>query len=320
MKKIVKIKAFFLCLTLLFSLITTQNLVTGDYSNLDGIQVYFLNSSNSYYFASFTGSSSSITAKLYLFLSETQSSIDGGNGVWAGMSFGKSSMINVDIVICSYNSTNKFSCIDSWSEGNVTPKPDTNYGGKNNINLSNGTITTISVDNYKTLITWSFTKDISNLDSYDWNNFASWQTNSGAIAGSYGYLNSSSIPSKHVGVSSNNVLSDGSGFRNSITVNTSENAASTTPNSNTNTSSPPTTSTSTNTQTPTSSTSTQTTTSTSATTQTPTSSTSTQMISPNTTTTDSTTKNSIQNENNAKGLKSMDFIFGLFCTLLIVVI
>jgi len=152
-------------------------------------------------------------------MSDSQSSIDGSNGVWAGVGFGSSDMINNDIVMCTYMPGNKFDCYDTWSTSNNNPKSDTSLGGKNDITASSGTITSVSAGSYKTLVTFTFTKDISNLDKFDWSNFASWQTNNGGVAGAYGYLNGSKIPLEHPAESKRLSLTDGSGYRSSITVN-----------------------------------------------------------------------------------------------------
>lgn len=159
-------------------------------------------------------------------MSDTQSKIDGSNGVWAGVGFGSSDMYNSDMVMCTYAPNNKFSCYDTWSTAEENPKPDTSLGGKNDITSSSGTITSVSVNSYKTLITFTFTKDISNLDKFDWSNFASWQTNKGGISGAYGYLNGSKVPLEHPEESKRLSITDGSGYRSSLTVSLAGNDAS----------------------------------------------------------------------------------------------
>lgn len=219
-KEMKRISIILICIYInLIQFAFSETLVTGDYSNMSGIQTYFLSSSSIYYFATFTGSSSSITSTLYLFMSESQSDIDSANGVWAGIGFGSSNMLNSDVVMCTYTPTNRFSCYDAWSNSYVNPSTDSSLGGKNDITFSSGTITNVSIGSYKTLITFTFIKDISSLDNYDWSNFASWQTNQGEINGAYGYLNASKTATKHTGVSRRITLVDGSGYTSSITVN-----------------------------------------------------------------------------------------------------
>lgn len=214
-----KTKPILLCFSLfLLPFTLSQSLVTGDYSNMNGIQVYFFASSSAYSFGSFTGSSSSVSGTIYLFLSETQSKIDSSNGVWAGVGFGSSNMNNSDMVICSYVPNNKFSCYDGWSYSNGIPSNDSSLGGRNDIVASSGTITSVSVGSFKTLIRFNFTKNISNLDNFDWSGFASWQTNNGGISGAYGYLDGSQNVMKHLARSKGLSISDGNGFVYSLTV------------------------------------------------------------------------------------------------------
>ena len=212
---------------LLLSFVKTQTLTTGDDSNMDGIQVYFLNSNSAYLFGTFNGSATSITVTLYLFLSDTKTRLDSSNGCWAGVGFGSNDMYSSDMVICQYFNNN-FSCLDYWSDSNSLPSLDTSLGGKNDVSNVSGTITTISVNSYNTLLTFTFTKDISNLDKYDWSAFAKWQTNTGSMSGAYGFNSDSKTTIEHPSTSKRNSMADGNGFRSGITVNTSTTPTATT--------------------------------------------------------------------------------------------
>lgn len=209
-----------LCFLILFSdFARTQTLNTGDYSNMSGIQVYFLSSSSVYLFASMTGSSTQINVTLYLFMSDTKSKLDSGNGVWATIGFGSDDMMNSDMVVCQYLPTSTFNCYDTWSTRNDNPPKDSSLGGKDDIKSSSGTITSISVSSYNTLITFTFTKDLTSLDKYDWSSFQSWQTNNGYCGAAYGYNNGSKVPLEHPTYSRGSKLTDGNGYRNALTVN-----------------------------------------------------------------------------------------------------
>ena len=214
-------KGIFIILIFTFLLTTkikTQVITTGDFSNMDGIQVYLLNSSNAYLFGTFKGSATSITVTLYLFLSDTKSKLDSGNGCWAGVGFGSYDMSSSDMVMCQYLTNNAFTCADYWSNSENSPSLDTSLGGKNDVSSVSGTINTIKVSTYNTLLTFTFTKDISNLDKYDWSSFAKWQTNQGAMAGAYGYNSGSKSALQHPDVSKRSSLTDGNGYRTGITV------------------------------------------------------------------------------------------------------
>jgi hypothetical protein len=194
-----------------------QTFNTGDFGNQEGIQVYYSSTSDHYYFGSYTGSAKSLEGKLYLILKDDRATIN-STGIWVGIGFGSSSMIKSDMVMCFYIPQKEFYCEDYYSDANNIPKKDITLGGKNHILNSSGEIIDISVDGYKTMISFSFTKDISSPDSYDWDGFSSWQSNQSKHAGAWGRM-SGRIPNKHTFRTSSSSLIDGEGYKNSLKLN-----------------------------------------------------------------------------------------------------
>lgn len=198
--------------------ISTQNLNTGDFGNQEGLQIYYTSTSSNYYFGSYSGSATSITGKLYLILKDDRATIN-KTGIWVGVGFGSTSMKNSDMVMCFYIPEKEFYCDDFYSNSENTPKTDASLGGKNNISSSSGKIEDISIDSYKTILTFTFTKDISNLDNiYDWSEFKTWQTNKKAHSASFGKM-SGRIPLEHNFNTDRSYLIDGEGYKNSLSLN-----------------------------------------------------------------------------------------------------
>lgn len=208
---------FSLYLTLFLNVCSHNSINTGDFGNQSGIQVYYESSTNAYFYSSFTGSGTSINGKLYLILNETKENIN-KTGYWIGVGFGSSTMSNSDMVLCMYIPEKEFYCEDSYSNAHNRPSSDQSLGAKNNIVSSSGSLVEVFTEGYKTMLSFSFTKDISNLDDYDWKDFSQWQTSKKGHSGAYGLM--SGRQQSYHKFRQESSLIDGQGFSKSLKIHT----------------------------------------------------------------------------------------------------
>jgi hypothetical protein len=181
--------------------ILTQSLCslteTYDYQNTSGYQVYYIKNDQYFSYATLTGSSSSIQIEMNLMVRDINNS-NIQNGVWAGIGFGSDEMDNSDMVVFTYNGS-QFNCADYWAPGNMI-QTDGALGGNNDVTYVSGNIETLdsTYAPYSRLLTWTCTKNIATLDSYDWTDFANWQSNKGHTIGAIGPLNSQGAILQHL--------------------------------------------------------------------------------------------------------------------------
>ncbi len=121
-------------------------------------------------------------------------------------------MDGLDLVLFNYNK-GVFSCQDDFAAGyNVVS--DVSKGGRNDVSFVSGKMTMLDAvfAPYTTLLTWTCTKDISNVDSNDWAKFSTWQTNTGSVTGAWNYLSRDGVPMQHQGNPKMLKIIDGSGL------------------------------------------------------------------------------------------------------------
>jgi hypothetical protein len=198
------------CLLILFNCQISTIL---DYTTQPGIQLYLKNESEAFFYVSLSGDTNNITITGNLYLAATQDTITSSSGVYCSIGFASNKMEALDLAMFFYNK-GKFSCGDYYYSGN-NGVPDISKGGRNDISFVSGNISTLAAafSPYTTLITWTCTKDISNVDSYDWSDFKNWQTNKGTVAGAWSYLDSRGIPLQHEETPVTFNIVDGSGIQ-----------------------------------------------------------------------------------------------------------
>jgi hypothetical protein len=191
----------------LTTLISSNVMVSGDFANQAGIQVYYSSTIQEYFYGSYTGSASAITGKLYLLMKDDRASIN-KTGIWLGVGFGSADKGNSDMVLCFYIPEKEFYCDDYYTNINNIPNPDISLDGKNHISSSFGELKDISINEYKKLLVFTFTKDISNRENYDWAEFPTRQTSKSSHSAAYGPL-AGKVPRKHTFRTDNYTLADG---------------------------------------------------------------------------------------------------------------
>lgn len=93
---------------------------TVDYENISGFQVRFQKTSEGLLYCNLLGSETEMNGQCQLLLSLTKSQLEAANGVWAGIGFGSSNMLKLDMVIFNFwktppTGTSNFKVSDSWS-------------------------------------------------------------------------------------------------------------------------------------------------------------------------------------------------------------
>lgn len=166
------------------------------YGETDGLQIYLIYSRNVFSWATMDYDKKNqnlIYMQMNYLTTESKGAIDAGYGLWTAIGFGSNKVDKSDIVVCQYIKGN-FACYDAFGSGNNIV-PDSSIDLRlNNVNLLNSTfagdLNTTEFQNYNSLITWNFTKDISNLDEHDWSVFANWTQNNASVAGFSGSFGS----------------------------------------------------------------------------------------------------------------------------------
>lgn len=209
-------------IALLAITINSQLTETYKYSTMNGIQVYYIKNNEYYLYATYSGDSSTLQATVTLMTSKTQAQLDSTNGIYVGLGFGTDGMYNTDMVICQYMPGNKFSCTDYWSVAERSPSTDVMLGGKNDVTLLDSSITSLdsTYSPYITRVTFSFKKDLTNLDQYDWSGFKTWNTSNTKISGAIGNNAADGSILQHIINSDNNKLTDGNNVPNGSLYNT----------------------------------------------------------------------------------------------------
>jgi hypothetical protein len=196
------LKEIFLIYCYLIIFVFNQIANTFKYKEMDGMQIYFGNNDNYYFYSTLTGNSSQIIIEMNLYLDlsleEVNSTSSGNKGVWAGIGFGNNNMFKTEAVLFQYFPDGRLVCNDAWLPGHYL-KFDTELGGKNDVTYITGSIKSLesSFAPYKTLISWKCSKNISSLDEYDWQQFSTWQTNNAPVIGAWSINSSDEKPLPH---------------------------------------------------------------------------------------------------------------------------
>ena len=207
MKSRVKISILILLFTNLISMSScqTDEQITSSevpYSDIDGWQILLQDTTEVKLFVSLYGDSKNLSGIATLFLTynkEEMSNSSNKNGIFAGIGLGESDMFNLDMITFHYwpdkegTSESSYMVGDCWSPSDkrqvlldseyVSPSDST----LNNISASTFSFTAVDVNGFKSKLVWTFTKDISSPDAYDWPEIQNWTTNEGKIVGVFGF-------------------------------------------------------------------------------------------------------------------------------------
>ncbi len=121
-------------------------------------------------------------------------------------------MGNLDLILFTY-SKGTFSCSDYYAPGDSISS-DVSQGGRNDVAYVTGQATQLTsrFSPYQTLLSWTCTKDISNVDNYDWTDFKNWQTNNGPLTGTWNNLSSNWAAQQHAQNPRDYTIADGAGL------------------------------------------------------------------------------------------------------------
>lgn len=170
--------------------------ITGqfDFTEMNGFQMLLINRNIAKFFVSLDGDSKIINGEAILYFSFNSTVLESTDGIWVAIGLGSNKMHNADMITFKYLGNNITTADDSYCPSYARiVDTDSNWGDNNSYNnvvLKSFTKSDISVIGYHTKLQWSFTKDILNIDKYDWADIRNWQYNEGYIYAAWGYIDS----------------------------------------------------------------------------------------------------------------------------------
>ena len=198
-----------------------------DFSKTPGINMVLVNNDDSILYTTLEGDENEISGTVTLLLKKTLEDLKKTDGCWVGLGFGSSTMTNLDMITFHFHNANeeKSNVGDGWTTGYQPLKLDQNYPDPVDPSLNN--IKSFSFSKHRSTnnsacfniaLKWTFARDLTKLDKYDWQEFKKWKNEENLIIGANGYNSASTgSPQMHSYIPKATRLRNGQGIESTIT-------------------------------------------------------------------------------------------------------